>query len=111
MPNRARQWIGDLRERVTLKTVARSTVDAEGQSVVTETDIGTCGARCEYLEGRELEMMQKINAAIQVRMTLPYRTDITETSRIVWRGATWNIHALLPDEDKFFMKALVSRVH
>jgi SPP1 family predicted phage head-tail adaptor len=101
--------IGAMRERPVIQ-VADESADAEGQPVKTWATFDTIWARCEFLTGRELEAMQKINAEISLKVTTRYRTDILVTMRMFWRSAFWNINAIMPTEDKFYMALLASRV-
>lgn len=104
-----RSPIGVLRERLGIAQ-ADETADAEGQPVKVWSGFTAVWARAEFLMGRELEAMQKINTEIALRFTVRYRTGITETMRVSWRNESWNIHAILPDERKEYMQLLVSKV-
>lgn len=101
--------IGAMRERIVVQSFT-DTPDAEGQPIRTWSTFTTLWARNTFLSGKELEGMQKINEQVQARFIVRYRTDLTELMRVTWRGSTWNIHAFLPTEDKFFMSLLVSRI-
>lgn len=101
--------IGLKRERVLIESFSES-ADAEGQPVKTWLTFITEWARAEFLSGRELEAMQKINAEISVKFTTNYRADVTEKMRLYWRNDYWNIHAILPTEDKFDMALMASKV-
>lgn len=105
MPNA----IGVMRERLAIQTNTPS-VDAEGQPVASWATTVTVWGRAEFLSGRELEAMQKINSQIVTRFTVRYRADITELMRVSWRSKNWNINAVMPDEGKDFIALLVSKV-
>jgi len=95
---------------LTLQSSTQTSVDAEGQPVISWSDFATVSGRAEYLEGRELELMQKVNSEITVRFTVRYNTTITALMRVSWRSALWNIHAVLPWESQDFMYLGVSKV-
>lgn len=105
MPERA----GPKRERITIQS-ATETADSEGQPVKSWSTFATAWARAQFLSGRELEGMQKVNAETSLKFVVNYRTDITEKMRVSWRSSFWNINAILPDESKFDMTLLASRV-
>src|SRR4051812_7598053 len=105
MPDRA----GEKRERLSIEAVTE-TPDSHGQPIKVWRIFGTMWARAEFLYGRELEAMQKINSEISTRFTVNYRADITEKMRITWRSTSWNIHSIRPTEDKFDMFLFASVV-
>ena len=100
--------IGPLRERIVIQ-YPTETVASGGQPLKTWSTHTTVWGRPEYLSGRELEAMQKINSDIQIRFTARYLSSVTELMRISWRSEYWNIHAILPDERKEFMFLMASR--
>ena len=101
--------VGLKRERPVIQ-VATPTVDAEGQAVDSWATFDTIWAEIQFLSGRELEAMQKINSSISLKMTTHYRTDILVTHRVSWRSEFWNIEAVLPESNKFDMHLLCSKV-
>lgn len=92
------------------------TADAEGQPVSAFSDLVTIWAHAEFLSGRELEAMQKINSEIALRFTVSRRRDVTPKMQVRWKSPvsamdeTYNIQAILPTEDKFDMALLCSKV-
>jgi SPP1 family predicted phage head-tail adaptor len=111
MPER----IGAKRDRIAIQS-ATPTVDAEGEPIEVWATFVEVWARAEFLSGRELEAMQKINAEISVRLTVNRRTDVITKHRVLWKSPVdaaaeaWNIHAIIPSEDKFDMALLVGKV-
>lgn len=101
--------IGEMKERIVVKAPTES-VDAEGQSIKTFSAYSTIWGSVQFLSGRELEGMQKINTQIAMQFTVRYRTDIVETMQLNWRDKTWNIHAILPDPRKDYMALMASKV-
>ena len=98
---------GDLRHRPMLQRLEES-VDAAGGLVHEWVDVLEVFAKCEYLSGRELEAAQRINAAVQARFTVNYRTLSPKDNRFAWDAKNWNIHAILPDTEKRYSALLVS---
>lgn len=90
--------------------VATETADAEGQSVKAWNDFLKTWARVEFLSGRELEAMQKINSDISIRFTMRFNETVVDTMRLSWRSNYWNIHAILPDERRDYMAVMASKV-
>lgn len=101
--------IGEKRERLVIQSPSES-VDGNGQPVITWATVATVWASVEFLSGRELEAMQKINSMVSVKFRVNYRADITEKYQATWNSTDWNIHAVLPDPNKFEMTLLASRV-
>lgn len=101
--------VGTKRERIVIQ-VTTPTVDAEGQPIDSWATFDTIWARAEFLTGRELEAMQKLNSSITLKFTTHYRTDILSTHRISWRSKFWNIESILPEENKFDMALMCSKV-
>ena len=101
--------LGLKRERIVVQ-VTTPTVDSSGQSIDSWGTFDTIWARAEFLMGRELEAMQKLNSAISLKFTVHYRTDLLVTHRISWRSEFWNIEGILPTENKFDMVLACSKV-
>lgn len=108
MPN----LIGKMRERLVIQAVTTGTpaASAEGMPNVVFTNLVTLWAQVEFLNGRELEAMQKINSLILLRATVRYRKNLDEKMRVLWRDKIWNINAILPDPDTQFMALLLSKL-
>lgn len=116
-----RRRIGAKRERIVIQSSVE-TADAEGEPIDVWSTFATVWARVEFLSGRELEAMQKINAEASVKFTTNYIKSMAEWNkdtdpdmsplemRIRWRNSTWNIHAIQPTEDKFDMALMCSKV-
>lgn len=100
--------IGKLRERIVIEFASTNT-DVEGQPIRSWSTLATVWARAEFLSGRELETLQKIDARTAVRFTIRYRTDVTALMRVTWRSSTWNIHTILPFEDRHYTRLITSK--
>lgn len=102
--------IGQMDQRLTVQSSTQS-VDSGGQAHQQWSNfLSNLSARAEFLSGRELEGMKKINTEIVVKFTVRFRTDITEQMRVIWRNKIWNIHSVLPWERKDYMTLAVSKV-
>lgn len=101
---------GLMRERIAFYSFTE-TVSSEAQPVKSApVTVATVWARVSSLNGREFEAMKAISAEAAWKFTVNFRTDITVLMKIFWRNATWNIHDIQPDEDKFYMAIFASKV-
>lgn len=108
--------IGAKTERIVIQYPVEA-ADFEGQPIKNWIDLvsGTWAA-FEFLAGRELEAMQKINTEINAKFRTSLRRDVTTKMRIQWKGPasaaveSWNIHQVQPADDKFDMYLMVSKV-
>jgi SPP1 family predicted phage head-tail adaptor len=89
---------GKLRQRVTIqsKTVTRSTY---GEEVVTWSDLDELWASVEPLSGREFIEGQALQAAVTSKIRIRYRDTVGPTMRAVYGDHTYDILAVLPDEN------------
>jgi SPP1 family predicted phage head-tail adaptor len=55
-------------------------------------------AAARPVSGREYLQQQQAGSEVTWRFTLRYRSDILATDRVVWKGARYEIQAVLPDE-------------
>jgi SPP1 family predicted phage head-tail adaptor len=81
---------GDLRHSVTLQQKS-STRSGIGEQVVTWTDVATVRARAVPLRGRELFAASQYHEATDTRFETYYRSDVTQTMRLLWRGQPYDI--------------------
>jgi head-tail adaptor len=92
------------------------TVDAEGEPIMAWSTLTEGWASAEFLSGRELEAMQKINTDIVVRLTRALRRDVTTKHRVAWKSPVaseveyWNIHEIRPTKNRFDMALYVGKV-
>ena len=85
---------GKLDRRITLRSASVST-DGFGQAVRTYSDLGDVWAKVEYRgvpkEGDETEKLTSVN---KVRFTIRYRADVNATTKIVWKGNTYEVEGV-----------------
>lgn len=86
---------GDLDQRITLQI--RSIVkDAYGQDTITWVDVATVWAQCQALRGREFFAAAQVQQEQTVKVRIRYRSDVTPTWRLLWRGHPYDITAVIP---------------
>ena len=86
---------GRFDQRITLQERIAST-DDYGNDNPTWQDLATnptVWARVEPLRGREFFQAGQMQASADVRITLRFRADVTETLRVLWRGVPHEITA------------------
>lgn len=90
MNSKGRIAAGDLRERITFQQRAAGQ-DSLGAPNGAWADVVTLSAKAEPLSGREYFAAGQMQASIDVRFTIRYRTGLSETMRVVWRGEPYEI--------------------
>lgn len=81
---------GKLDRRVTLQTLT-VTRDSYGAAIESWTDLDTVWAEVIPLKGREYFTAAQIVAEKMLKFRIRYRTDLTETMRIVYAGQTYDV--------------------
>ena len=85
---------GKLDRRITIRS-ATVTPDGFGQAVRSYSDAGDVWAKVEYRgvpkEGDETEKLTSVN---KVRFTNRYRADVDATTKIVWKGNTYEVEGV-----------------
>lgn len=91
--------IGDLRHRVTLesKSVTR---DGYGGEVETWSTVATCWAAVEPLVGREFLEGRRLEAEVNTRIRIRYRSGVVPGMRITWGSHTYDIEAVQEVESR-----------
>ena len=81
---------GDLDQRVTLqsKSVTRA---ANGEEVVTWTDVATVWAQVEPIRGREFFAAAQMADSIDHRVVVRYRAGIAREMRVLWGAVALDI--------------------
>ena len=88
---------GMLNSRVTLQTLTTGT-DAIGQPVTTWADFASVWANIRYLSGIETVKADAQTSVVKASIRIRRRTDITPAMRVVCGVTTFQINAVLPDE-------------
>ena len=91
--------IGTLRHRVTLeeKTVTR---DGYGGEVVTWSTVATVWAAVEPLQGREFLDGRRLEAEVNTRIRMRYRSGILPGMRVTWGDHVYDVEAVLEVESR-----------
>lgn len=84
-----------LDQRVTLQSRS-STQDAHGQDTITWVDIATVWAQVQSLRGREFFAAAQVQQEQSIKVRVRYRTDVTQTCRLVWNGVNHDITGVIP---------------
>ncbi len=102
---------GSKRERINIMT-GNPTTDSEGNPVNKYGEkVASVWARVQTDVGRtEFQMMKHVASESSHIFTVNFRRDFDVKMKIDWRGSMWNIHDILPGEDKFDMKMPASRI-
>lgn len=87
---------GKMRQRVTLQR--DHLTDAAGVEKRTPENYATPWAAVEYLSGSEAMRAKQVDASVNVKVTLRYRTDVKAQDRVIYRGRTMQIKVVIPDE-------------
>lgn len=90
---------GQLRERVTIQQ-AVETPDGGGGSSIDWQDVATVWAEVRPLSGRERLQAQQLESAVNYRIRIRFRSDITAGMRLVWRDQVMNIRAVYNEDQK-----------
>lgn len=89
---------GDLDQRITLQSPSAS-VDVLGQRVETWTTVATLNAKATPLRGREFFAAGAMQSDAQVRFTVRWRSGVTGSMRVLWRGVAHSLVAEPIDVD------------
>lgn len=86
---------GRMDQRVTIesKSVTRA---ANGEEVVTWGTLATVWAEVIPLRGREFFAAAQNQQAVDVRLRIRERSDLTGDMRLQWRGQPYDITAVIP---------------
>lgn len=77
-------------QRITLQTRSAG-ANSLGEASGAWADSFGCWAKAEPLRGREFFAAAQLQSTIDVRFRVRYRTDITASMRVVWRGEPYDI--------------------
>lgn len=88
---------GDLNTYVSIESPT-ITLDANGIETKTWSSIGSDWAKIRAMRGRELFAARESVSDVDVMVTLRYRSDVTQSTRIVdsARSIVYDVHAVMP---------------
>jgi SPP1 family predicted phage head-tail adaptor len=82
---------GELDQLITIKREVR-TSDGMGGDTVTLTDVAAdLFAHVRPRSGKEIGTHDRVEAPAKYLFVIRYRSDLKDSDRIVWNGATYNI--------------------
>lgn len=90
---------GKIRERVTLQETTQTQAD-DGGIIDTWATVATVWASVDYEKGREFFTASQIAAEESLAIVIRKRDGIVPKMRAVYRSKNFDIHAVLPDEEK-----------
>lgn len=90
---------GDLRHRVTIeeKSVVR---DGYGGEEITWSTVATVWAAVEPLRGREFLEGHSLEAAVDTRIRIRYRSGLLPSMRVTWGSHAYDVQAVLEIQSK-----------
>ncbi|NBW09342.1 MAG: head-tail adaptor protein [Caulobacteraceae bacterium] len=101
--------IGRMKERVTIQspTEVRTSV---GGTTLTWATLETVWASVDGLSTRDILQAQQANLVATHRIRIRYRSDVTHTQRIVWRGRTMEIASVVERDNRTALEILAREV-
>jgi SPP1 family predicted phage head-tail adaptor len=90
--------IGKLNRLVVIEQQS-ATQDAIGQPVLTWTTLATVWANVRYLQGAEAIKADAVTSVAKASIRIRRRTDVTSAMRVTLGSTTFQILAVLPDEE------------
>ena len=88
---------GMLNSRISIQQLSTGQ-DAIGQPVTTWADFASVWANIRYLNGIETVKADAQTSVVKASIRIRRRTDITPAMRVVYGVTTFQINAVLPDE-------------
>jgi len=85
--------VGTLNRRVRIETYTTS-VDSYGEPIKTWIALDHVWADIQPLRNSEQFAAQQVNRLVSLRMTVHYRTDVTEQMRILYDGDYYDIQGI-----------------
>jgi len=100
---------GKLRERVTVQqsSAARNSL---GEAVLSWSDFATVWASVSGLSSRDILQAQQANVIATHRIRIRYRADVTHLNRLIWRGRTMEIAAVVERDNRTALEILAREV-
>ena len=102
--------IGKLRHRVTIQQLIRGD-DGYGGTIETWQDVATVWAVIEPLRGNERYTAQQVQSELTHKVTIRYRAGIKPQMRLLYKGKTFEIEAVIDVEERHqWLELLCSEV-
>lgn len=100
--------IAKLRHRIVLQEHISSR-DSFGAELKTWSDKSKVWASIEPLSGKEYFAVQQVNAEVNTKITIRYRTGIKPTMRVLFEGRVFEILSILNTEEKNIQLVLMCK--
>lgn len=100
--------IGELRHRITIQENI-SAKDSFGADTPNWTDVATVWASIEPLSGKEFFAAQQINAEINTKIIMRYRTGIKPEMRATFKDRVFDILSVINDNERNISLVLMAK--
>lgn len=102
--------IGQMRERVAIKSQTEVRSPSGETTMSWDTTVATVWASVTGLSSRDILQAQQANVIATHRIRIRYRADVTHTNRLVWRGRTMEIAAVVERDNRAALEILAREV-
>lgn len=102
--------IGQMRERVSIKSQTEVRSPSGETTFSWDTTVATVWASVNGLSSRDILQAQQANVIATHRIRIRYRVDVTHTNRLVWRGRTMEIAAVVERDNRTALEILAREV-
>lgn len=102
--------IGQMRERVAIKSQTEVRSPSGETTFSWDTTVATVWASVNGLSSRDILQAQQANVIATHRIRIRHRADVTHTNRLVWRGRTMEIAAVVERDTRTALEILAREV-
>jgi len=103
--------VGKMRERVAVYSQSQS-VSAAGEITSSWALTTTIWARVEPLSATQIVLANRDDAQRIYKMIARYRTDITTTSRVIWRNRKFDVTGIMDEtEQRQFLTVMLLEIN
>lgn len=102
--------IGRMRERVTIKSQTESRSPSGETTFSWDATVATVWASVDGLSSRDILQAQQANVIATHRIRIRYRSDVSHTNRLLWRGRTMEIASVVERDSRAALEILAREV-
>jgi SPP1 family predicted phage head-tail adaptor len=102
--------IGKMRDRVTIKSPAEIRSPSGETTLNWDTTVATVWAAADGLSARDILQAQQANVIATHRFRIRYRSDVSHTHRLIWRGKTMEIASVSERDTRQTLEILAREV-
>jgi SPP1 family predicted phage head-tail adaptor len=102
--------IGSMRDRVTIKSQTEARSPSGETTFNWDTTVATVWASVNGLSSRDILQAQQANVIATHRIRIRYRADVTHLNRLIWRGRTMEIAAVVERDNRTALEILAREV-